>query len=130
MRTVPLTSFPDDELDPALSPDGRLVAYAWKGGTKDRINIYVQQVDAGTPVRLTKEPGREGSPTWSPDGRYIAFARGSLEAGKSGIYVIPALGGPERQLYATDCNKLDWSADGKYLVFSGRSSEQGPSYHA
>ena len=128
MRTVPLTSFPDEELDPALSPDGRLVAYAWKGGTKDRINIYVQQVDAGTPVRLTKEPGREGSPTWSPDGRYIAFARGSLEAGKSGIYVIPALGGPERQLYATDCNKLDWSADGKYLVFSGRSSEQGPSY--
>ena len=120
MRTVPLTSFPDEELDPALSSDGKLVAYAWKGGTKDRMNIYVQQVDAGTPVRLTSEAGREGSPKWSPDGRYIAFARGSVEPGRSGIYLIPSLGGPERQLLATTCATLDWSADGKYMVFEAR----------
>ncbi len=128
MRTIPLTTFPDEELDPALSPDGKLVAYTWKGGTKDRLNIYVQQVDAGTPVRLTKGPGRESSPTWSPDGRYIAFARSSAEPGKSGIYMIPALGGPERQLYATICSSLNWSADGKSIVFDEHSSEQEPSY--
>ncbi len=124
-RTIPLTSFPDEELDPALSPDGKLVAYSWKGGTKDRINIYVQQVDAGSPVRLTKDAVRDGSPKWSPDGRYIAFSRGSIDPGKSGIYMIPALGGAERKLYATVSPKLDWSADGKYLVFHERRAEQG-----
>lgn len=126
VRTIPLTSFPDDELDPALSPDGRLVAYSWRGGTKDSLNIYVQQVDAGTPIRLTKVVGREGSPKWSPDGRYVAFVRGSLEPGKTGIYLIPALGGTERLLYATSAGKIDWSEDGKFLVFQERHREHEP----
>jgi Tol biopolymer transport system component/DNA-binding winged helix-turn-helix (wHTH) protein len=126
VRTIPLTTFPDEELDPALSPDGRLVAYAWKGGTKDSVNIYVQQVDGGTPLRLTKVVGREGSPQWSPDGRYIAFFRGSLEPGKTGIYLIPALGGPERLLYAAAPGRIDWSPDGRYLLFCARQFDPGP----
>src|SRR6185503_20123369 len=50
LLTIPLTSFPDEELDPALSPDGKFVAYTWKGGVNKGLNIYVQQVDGGTPV--------------------------------------------------------------------------------
>ncbi|MDT7605270.1 MAG: hypothetical protein QOF61_3267, partial [Acidobacteriota bacterium] len=123
-RTVPLTSFPDEEVNPALSPDGRLVAYSWKGGTTDRMNIYVQQVDAGTPLRLTTALAREGSPTWSPDGRYIAFVRNSLDASTDGIYLIPALGGHERQLAHISCVSLDWSPDGRSLAYAARDHAQ------
>ena len=128
MRTTPLTSFPDEELDPALSPDGRLIAYTWKGGANKGLNIYVQQVDAGTPVRLTSESTRDGSPKWSPDGRYIAFVRGSVDPNKNGIYLIPALGGPERHLHTTWSSGVDWSPDGKHLVFSGRPSAEGSTH--
>ena len=128
MRTTPLTSFPDEELDPALSPDGKLIAYVWKGGANKGLNVYVQQVDAGTPVRLTTEFARDASPKWSPDGRYIAFVRGSVDPNKNGIYLIPALGGPERHLYTTRGTKVDWSPDGKFLVFSGRPSSEGSTY--
>lgn len=125
MRTTPLTSFPDEELDPALSPDGKLIAFSWKGGANKGLNVYVQQVDGGTPVRLTSEVARDGCPKWSPDGRYLAFSRLSVDATKNGIYLIPALGGPERHLLTAWSGKVDWSPDGKYLVFSGRSSAQG-----
>ena len=127
MITVPLTSFPDEEFGSALSPDGKLVAYSWKGGTTDSISLYVQQVDAGTPLRLTPVPENEGSPTWSPDGRYIAFARNLMEEEKSGIFVIPALGGSERRLLATSrVGCLDWSRDGKYIAFCWKNNAQEP----
>jgi Tol biopolymer transport system component/DNA-binding winged helix-turn-helix (wHTH) protein len=128
MRTTPLTSFPDEELDPSLSPDGKLIAYTWKGGENKGLNVYVQQVDGGTPVRLTSEIARDGCPKWSPDGRYLAFSRGSVDPNKNGIYVIPALGGPERHLLTAWSGKVDWSPDGKYLVFSGRPSAEGSTY--
>jgi DNA-binding winged helix-turn-helix (wHTH) protein len=120
----PLTSFPDEEVSPALSPDGKFVAYSWKGGTSDRMNIYVQQVDAGTPLRLTTNPGREGAPSWSPDGRYLSFIRGDPDSEKSGLYIIPAFGGHERLLTNRACG-ADWSPDGKFLVVTMPSDLQG-----
>jgi Tol biopolymer transport system component/DNA-binding winged helix-turn-helix (wHTH) protein len=122
-RLVPLTTFPDEELGPALSPDGKMVAYAWKGGTPDRMNIYVQQIGGGNPIRLTSYAGRDGAPAWSSDGQSIVFARGSTEPGMAGIYLVPAFGGRERQLLAATCNGLDWSADGRYVVFTAVDPE-------
>lgn len=123
--TVPLTSFPDEEFGPALSPDGKLVAYSWKGGTKTDVSIYVQQVGAGTPLRLSPVSGYEGGATWSPDGRYVAFSRGVLDQDRNGMFLIPALGGPERRLFAAVfVGPLDWSRDGKYIVFCWKSRVQ------
>ena len=41
---VPLTSFPGDELSPALSSDGKQVAFAWNGQDPQNFDIYVMQV--------------------------------------------------------------------------------------
>jgi Tol biopolymer transport system component/DNA-binding winged helix-turn-helix (wHTH) protein len=123
MRVIRLTSFPGKETEPALSPDGKMVAFVWDGEKGDNRDIYVMLVDAGKPLRLTSDPGDDFSPSWSPDGRYIAFGRISHEGG--GFYMVPALGGPERKLAASlNPGALDWSPDGKLIAISERNSDQ------
>jgi Tol biopolymer transport system component/serine/threonine protein kinase len=128
MKTVPFTSSPGRKRYPVFSPDGKQIAFSWevelgKGhDTYEGHDIYVKLVGAGEPLRLTTNPGNDKYPTWSPDGRYIAFVR---QAGSdSGIFMVPALGGPERRLQQWSpqidwwLTSLSWSPDGKLIAFS------------
>src|SRR5947208_8355525 len=121
MKAVVLTSYPGQQIDPALSPDGRQVAFSWNGEKEDNFDIYVKLVDAGTPVRLTRNAADDFRPAWSPDGNFLAFVRLSQE--ESGYYVIPALGGQERKV--ADIPRIPshrplptavWTPDSKSLV--------------
>ncbi len=129
---TPFTSFAGEESAPAFSPDGNQIAFAWNGEQGNNYDIYVKLVDAGTPLRLTNNPAAEFIPAWSPDGRYVAFVRYAREG--SGIFMIPALGGAERQLLSAAtsglgggfASSLAWSPDGKQLVFAASETEQTP----
>jgi Tol biopolymer transport system component/serine/threonine protein kinase len=134
-RVVPLTSYPGLEIQPALSPDGKQVAFAWNGEKEDNYDIYVKLVDAGAPLRLTTDPLPEYSPAWSPDGRHIALLRWSPNGAE--VCVLPALGGSEQKLAKTAAlaastgtpttgSKLSWSPDGKYLAVVDRGSLKEP----
>jgi serine/threonine protein kinase/Tol biopolymer transport system component len=124
-RLIPFTSSSGEKGYPALSPDGKELAFAWQGENSKDLNayhIYVQLVGAGTPLQLTNAVALDQYPTWSPDGRFIAFWRGVRPAA---YYVVPALGGPERKLAEGDAGALDggglsWSPDGKYLAVADR----------
>ena len=132
MEAVVLTSYPGVEHDPALSPDGKQVAFSWDGDAGGNLDLYVKLVDAGTPVRLTQTPQEEYGATWSPDGRFLAFVRsGRVEEPDGqggGYYVMPALGGSERKL--ADIPRIlnharpmraDWGPDGKALIITDTS---------
>ncbi len=68
----PLTVEPGLEIDPAVSPDGKLVAYA--AGSLIDSRIYVRQVDGGRPIPIAPDVGgAQRLPSWSPDGRRILF---------------------------------------------------------
>jgi len=134
-RVVPLTSYPGLEIQPALSPDGKQVAFAWNGEKEDNYDIYVKLVDAGTPLRLTTDPQPDYAPAWSPDGRYIAFLRWSRAGAE--VLVVPALGGSERKLAETAAvspitgaastgHRLSWSSDAKSLAIVDRGSPKEP----
>ena len=84
-----VTRDPGLEVDPALSPDGSLVAYA--AGPATRMQIFVRQVGGGRTIALTSDSSQGYRwPRWSPDGSRIAYQ------GDAGIAVVPALGGQPR----------------------------------
>src|SRR5207245_1507881 len=84
-RRTPVTLDPGLELDPALSPDGKLVAYV--AGTPGQTRLLVRQVDGGAPVAVVSEPGGQRFPFWTPDVKRILF-----QAAR-GIEIVPAEAG-------------------------------------
>jgi serine/threonine protein kinase len=118
----PLTSYSGNESEPALSPDGKQIAFAWEGPNKDNYDIYVHLVESGGALRLTTDPAPDHSPAWSPDGQQLAYVRNDA------IYLIPALGGMERKLVQfphgslflslSAPTSLSWSPDGRFLAFN------------
>ena len=123
-RTVPFTSYPCSESQPAFSPDGRQIAFVWDGEAGGNPHIYVKLIDSGTPLQLTTNAAPDCCPTWSPDGSRIAFVRTSAERG--GIFVVSALGGSERKLADAEATGIDWSPDGKFLAISEQNSPGVP----
>jgi Tol biopolymer transport system component/DNA-binding winged helix-turn-helix (wHTH) protein len=93
------------------SPDGRYFAYSSDRGGK--FDIWVQQVGGIKPVKVTSRPGHNWQPDWSPDGNQIVF-RSEGEGG--GLFVVPALGGPERKISSFGYHPK-WSPDGRLILF-------------
>jgi eukaryotic-like serine/threonine-protein kinase len=105
-RFTRLTPDGEDSDYPAVSRDGKLVAYSSeKEGMRD---LYVKQIPGGQPIRLTLDGAGNTTPDFSPDGSKIVF-RSSHDGG--GIYEIAALGGEARQL-ARDGRNPKYSPDG------------------
>jgi Tol biopolymer transport system component len=106
---TPLTSYPDLEEQPSLSPDGTQVAFCWKG------DIYVKQVGAEAFVQVTNNPAVDSWPAWSPDGTQIAFVR------LGEVFLVSPLGGAERKV-AESVGRVAWMPDGSALLVLQKTS--------
>ncbi len=129
-RIIPLTSSTGNEYSPAVSPDGNQVAFAWMREGEEQEDIYIKSLQSETPLQLTDHPARDGDPTWAPDGQRIAFVREDGEV--CNIFVIPALGGPERRLIPCGNNRypaVNWSPDGEWLVLAAMEDEPDTPLH-
>jgi Tol biopolymer transport system component len=97
LTSVPLPGYPGTELAPSFSPDGNRIAFEWfQAPSRTDADLYVKQIGQEHALRLTNHKARFVEPAWSPEGRNTAFEM--LEKGEVGVYVIPSLGSPERQL--------------------------------
>ncbi len=108
-----LTSDSGLTTDPALSPDGKLLAFASDRSGEGSLDIWVRQIGRGEPLRLTRDEADEYDPAFSPDGTQITF-RSEREGG--GVYVVPALGG-EPRLIAKDGRRPRFSPDGNWVAY-------------
>jgi Tol biopolymer transport system component len=98
---------------PALSKDGTLVAYSSDRATPGAMDLYVQRIGGGQPIRLTSDGAGNTTPDFSPDGGRIAF-RSNRDGG--GIYEIPTFGG-EPRLLARDGLDPKYSPDGTEVAY-------------
>jgi serine/threonine-protein kinase len=116
-----LTSEPQLEIHPAISPDGKFVAYA--AGNSSRMRIFVKQTAGGARTYLLSDDTTavESNPRWSPDGTHILFLS------NGGVSVAPAIGGSTRVLVAGESGEVRsaaWSPDGRQIAFVRRDSLQ------
>ena len=108
-----LTSDSGLTTDPVLFAPGKLLAYASDRSGEGNLDIWVQQLGSGTPVRLTKDAADERWPTFSPDGTRIAFR---TERNGGGIEVAPALGGEPRRIVDGGLRPR-FSPDGNWIAY-------------
>jgi eukaryotic-like serine/threonine-protein kinase len=119
----PLTAQAGWESYPALSPDGKLVAFTWKGELNEKRAIYVKRFDSETPTLLFKPPSNEaiGPLAWSPDAGELAFKTANNQSAGA-IWLIPSVAGSAVKVTdlgnANLSSSIDWSPDGSRLVFS------------
>lgn len=129
LRTVPITTASGNAILPVFSPDGREIAFIWDGSNREGFDLYVQLVGAELPLRLTyHKHGTIGLPGWSPDGDRVAFER--CDGKQDGVYVVPALGGEEREVSPGNCpympSDVVWAANGNEILFVDQCTAGGP----
>ena len=129
----PVVATPDAEFDPAVSPDGRWLAYvSLRTGSPE---VWVRAWPDGVPVRVSRDGGFE--PRWSADSTELYFLQ------NQNVYVVPApaddsaFTGAATELFsasfsfvpAAGISSYDVASDGRFLLFlaSGdQSDSQGP----
>jgi Tol biopolymer transport system component/DNA-binding winged helix-turn-helix (wHTH) protein len=117
----PLTATAEQETFPALSPDGAQIVYSARTDAYSARDLYLRNVEDGTPVRLTSDGADEYGAAWSADGRRIAFVR-ARDDRPCALVVMPVPPGPERVV--THCqtsieSRPSWLNE-RTLVFSDR----------
>ena len=111
-----LTNFEGDELEAALSPDGKFAAFL-----SDRdgpLDVWLTQVGSGSFVNLTREGHMPGvrpvrNIGFSGDGSDIWF--GGAPVGR--MRIMPMMGGPSRPFLVDRTVEVVWSSDGARMVY-------------
>jgi Tol biopolymer transport system component/DNA-binding winged helix-turn-helix (wHTH) protein len=119
-RFVPIVSGPLNESDPAVSPDGRLIAFVQREpGLAASADIYIRSLADGVITRVTEHPASNRMPAWSPDGSRLAFVRETTHT--CDIIVRTLTSGAEARAAACanrDEPRVAWTHDGVALLVS------------
>ena len=113
-----LTNFADSATSPALSPDGRMLAFIRGESTIfGPGEIYVKLLPDGEPVQLTHDNLNKMYPKFSSDGARIGYSIFAEDRKTLDTWVVPVLGGQPR-LLLTNASGLTWIQERKMVAAS------------
>jgi len=115
-KTEPLHPTPGLYNGLQFSPDGKRLVFGM-GDVLANEDLWIQDLERNTSVRLTSPGGASTSPLWSPDGKYILF----MHLPNNGIYRVRADGAAEPQQLAkveSTTYPSSISPDGKRVAFA------------
>ena len=109
-----LTDFVGMEESPAISPDGKTVAFVARAGSKRQ--IWLRLLAGGAPLQITRDDADHEQPRWAPDSSSLIYYVPSATPGEHGtIWEIAALGGEPRRV-ASALSGGDISHDGRRIA--------------
>jgi Tol biopolymer transport system component len=113
------------DMDPAISPDGKLLAFSSTRSGPEQ--LWIGRIGDSAPRQVTHFDGKQFVffPAWSPDSRSVVF---SLRNGPAtNIYVYTVASGDLKQVTSTRNRDICavFSPDGRYVYYS--SNDDGTS---
>ncbi len=97
---------------PALSPDGKRVAFAALG------DLWLADVAGGEPSRLLRTEADESYPRWSPDGRRLAYLSAAPGVECEVRVLKTDEPGAPRAILTAPTTEFAWSPDGRRLAYA------------
>lgn len=110
--------------DAAISPDGKTIAFTYKG------DIFTVPSSGGQATQITSNEEYDGHPVWSRDGKNIVFL--SSREGSDDIFITSAKGGTPRRLTTNSGNETPLTfLNDSILLFNasqlpGRTTARAP----
>ncbi len=112
-KVAQLTPGTDFSRSPSISRDGKVVAYSSDRAESGNLDIWVQFLSGGPPIRITTDPAEDGEANISPDGSAVVFRS---ERNGGGIYLANVSGGGERLLVPRG-REPQFSPDGRSIAY-------------